>query len=350
MLVFQRILQLLILVIFTYGLYIYPLTKGVFWGLEYKLRLPWLIVSTLLVTFLLFYYFTTKTKNRFLKLLVRWGIGAGYFSLLITWGLLCLDTVIFINNEIKCLFLIIGTVSLVIYALRQGKIIVVKPIEIHNSKLSKQTRLVFISDVHIGSQEPRYLNKIIEQIQQLHPDYVFIGGDLIDSSAITINDLHAFKQLTMPIYFVTGNHEYILENYNQLLSELASVNITWLDNEAVVLDDIQIVGVNDYLNRSEKSRLIHDLSDLKHYVIALVHKPLSLKSLIRTPDLMLSGHTHNGQLFPFGLLVKLSFPQSYGLYKQGESLLYVSSGVGMWGSSMRFGTQNELVYLTLKPK
>jgi predicted MPP superfamily phosphohydrolase len=154
----------------------------------------------------------------------------------------------------------------------------------------------------------------------------------------------------MPIYFVTGNHEYILENYNQLLSELATVNITWLDNDAVILDDIQIVGVNDYLNRSEKARLIHDLSDLKHYVIALVHKPLSFKSLMSIPDLMLSGHTHNGQLFPFGLLVKLSFPQSYGLYKHGESCLYVSSGVGMWGSSMRFGTQNELIYLTLKPK
>tara|TARA_B100000963_G_C22477092_1_gene602908 strand:- start:17 stop:214 length:198 start_codon:yes stop_codon:yes gene_type:complete len=63
---------------------------------------------------------------------------------------------------------------------------------------------------------------------------------------------------------------------------------------------------------------------------------------------MLSGHTHNGQIFPFNIFVKLKFKNLYGLYKSKESFLYVSSGVGCWGPKMRLGTQNEIIEISLR--
>ena len=65
---------------------------------------------------------------------------------------------------------------------------------------------------------------------------------------------------------------------------------------------------------------------------------------------MLSGHTHNGQIFPFGLLVKLKFKNLYGNYNKNSSNLYVSSGAGCWGPRMRLGTSNEIVKISIGPK
>ena len=64
---------------------------------------------------------------------------------------------------------------------------------------------------------------------------------------------------------------------------------------------------------------------------------------------MLSGHTHNGQIFPFNLLVKLQFKYIYGLYKDGTSNFYVSSGIGCWGPKMRIGSNNEIVQILIHP-
>ena len=64
---------------------------------------------------------------------------------------------------------------------------------------------------------------------------------------------------------------------------------------------------------------------------------------------MLSGHTHNGQLMPFNLLVRLQFKAVYGRYDNGQNQAYVSSGAGTWGPPMRLGTQNEIIHLTLSP-
>ena len=70
----------------------------------------------------------------------------------------------------------------------------------------------------------------------------------------------------------------------------------------------------------------------------------------RQIDLMLSGHTHNGQIFPFNLLVKIKFPNIYGLYKKDNSNLYVSSGVGCWGPKIRIGSNNEIIDITISSK
>ena len=81
-----------------------------------------------------------------------------------------------------------------------------------------------------------------------------------------------------------------------------------------------------------------------------MHQPSIWESAPENTDLMLSGHTHNGQIFPFNLLVKLKFKTVYGVSKRLHSTLYVSSGSGTWGPRMRLGTKNEIIKVLISPK
>ena len=84
--------------------------------------------------------------------------------------------------------------------------------------------------------------------------------------------------------------------------------------------------------------------------LILVHKPTLWDHVYEKTDLMLSGHTHNGQIFPFNFFVRLRFKNIYGLYEKLTSKLYVSSGSGCWGPKMRLGTKNEIVHILISKK
>ena len=81
--------------------------------------------------------------------------------------------------------------------------------------------------------------------------------------------------------------------------------------------------------------------------LILIHKPSIWDQVYNECDLMLSGHTHNGQIFPFNFFVRMQFKFKYGLYTFNNSKLYVSSGSGTWGPKMRLGTVNELIFFHL---
>ena len=84
--------------------------------------------------------------------------------------------------------------------------------------------------------------------------------------------------------------------------------------------------------------------------MVVVHKPSLWKYIKNEANLMLSGHTHNGQIFPFNFLVKLKFPEIYGLYSKNNNFLYVSSGVATWGPKIRIGSKNEIIQIQLLKK
>ena len=90
---------------------------------------------------------------------------------------------------------------------------------------------------------------------------------------------------------------------------------------------------------------------IKKYLfnLLLVHKPSIWEGAQEFTDLMLSGHTHNGQIFPFNFLVRMQFKTVYGLFKEKQSRLFVSSGSGTWGPRMRIGTQNEILQVQISP-
>ena len=248
---------------------------------------------------------------------------------------------------ILCLIIII---LMSVYSLINARLITVKNIRIFSNKIKNEITLLFISDVHLGTNSEKYLKKIISIASKIKFDSLLIGGDLIDSSSFNISNLDKLKDIKKPILFVSGNHEYYVDNHIQKLQCLKKYKIFFLDNLAYQFKNLNIIGVSDNQKTEAQKIITNKLIKKKIFNLVLVHKPLLWDLTFENIDLMLSGHTHNGQIFPFNFFVKLQFKKIYGLYKQKNSNLYVSSGIGCWGPKMRLGSKNEIVKILISKK
>ena len=223
----------------------------------------------------------------------------------------------------------------------------VKQLKFSHSKIKKNLSFVFLSDIHIGSNNSKILKKIVPLINQQNPSFVLIGGDLIDSSSFKIQDLDEMKNINAPIYFVTGNHEYYIEDSQKHLSDFKNQNIKVLDNQSLLKEQINIIGLSDNLKKDDKINKFEQLFYSDYFNLLLVHQPSIWNALKEKANLTLSGHTHNGQIFPFNLIVKIQFPQIYGVYSHLKNYLYVSSGAATWGPKIRIGSKNEILNIEL---
>ena len=114
------------------------------------------------------------------------------------------------------------------------------------------------------------------------------------------------------------------------------------------MDGINLIGLSDNISDKSKISNFEKLFQKDLFNLLIVHKPSIWEKVSAKANLMLSGHTHNGQIFPFNFIVKLKFPQIYGLYKKNNNYLYVSSGSATWGPKMRIGSNNEIIHFELK--
>lgn len=345
----RSIFPLIILLIFVYVVFVFPFEIIATW-LGHPGGTLELIISTLVIYLICLFYLRTKNSNKLLKFLVYEGVGVGSISLFIIVPILFLDILFLIPNNIKITIFFFFQIPLLIFGLFNARKIKIKKLEISSNTIDSNLSFVFISDVHIGSNSPKRLEKIIPMINQLNPKFLLIGGDLIDSSSFKIEDLSSMIKIKCPIYFVTGNHEYYIQNFQHHLDNFHKYNIRILNNEAVIHEGINLIGINDNLTIEQKKTIYIDLSKKNKFNLLAVHQPSLWKLVKNDVDLMLSGHTHNGQIFPFNLLVKIKFPQIYGLYQEKNNKLYVSSGISTWGPKIRIGSQNELVHINLNKK
>jgi len=179
---------------------------------------------------------------------------------------------------------------------------------------------------------------------------VMITGDLVDGKFDYKSD--AFKALNnihAKTFFVMGNHDYYAgtEHVEALLRRYP---ITILRDESVIYAGLQIIGLDDSEDKNKIEHGLHNIH-IEHdfFSILLYHRPEGFKyAAHRHIDLMLSGHTHAGQLFPFNLLSYLANGYSQGLHAREHSNLYVSAGVGTWGPPMRTGSRSEIVEIIIK--
>lgn len=225
-------------------------------------------------------------------------------------------------------------------------IVINKPGETGRAPLT----VVAVSDIHLGyGTDKKELNEYVKMINAQEPDLILIGGDLIDNS---VTPLYAEKmqeeiaKLKAPlgIYMVPGNHEYIsgIEKSAQFIE---GTQIRLLrDSVAILPNGIQLVGRDDRTNHSRRTLAELTASlDPSRPVILLDHQPYRLEETEAAGvDLQFSGHTHRGQVWPFNLLTDRMFQQSYGYRKWGESHVYVSSGLSLWGPPFRIGTDSEM--------
>ena len=227
----------------------------------------------------------------------------------------------------------------------------VKTISMKSAKLDQPVRFVQITDVHIGSRSKRFLEKIVYRINQLDPDFVCITGDFIDATGVPESDLRSLKSIRGPIYFSIGNHEKY-EDLEDILARLRNLGVNVLRNEATqYADNLQVIGIDDMDDALQVGRQLPNIEvRTEDYVVLLYHRPRGLEAAAEHGiDLMLSGHTHNGQIVPFNLVVGRVFEMTKGLYRKDDTQLYVSQGTGTWGPVMRFGTRSEITLFEISP-
>lgn len=220
-------------------------------------------------------------------------------------------------------------------------------------------RIVQISDMHIGGLiDESFVRKAVERINALKPDLVAITGDLtdahIDSIKPAINHLKKL-QSRLGTYYIVGNHEYF-HGFEDTVSYIKTLNIHVLENSVKVIGEAKkqfnIAGLYDYFGY-RRGEYAPDVTAVKSQVdenlptLLLMHQPKQIEMLEGfKPNVMLSGHTHGGQIFPFQYLVKLQQPYLKGLYTLSpKEAIYVNSGIGFWGPKMRLGSAAEITLI-----
>jgi uncharacterized protein len=238
------------------------------------------------------------------------------------------------------------------YSARHPK---VEYLTIHSDKLPPggSLRIAQISDVHLGVLVGlQRLDHILEQVSALQPDLLVSTGDLVDAEAHHLNGLSSRLATLRPRYgkvAVTGNHERYA-GLEQALNFHVGSGFKLLRGEAMdVTEAITLVGVDDPAVSANKTEEVRILAAIPagRFVVLLKHQPIIEPQ--SGFDLQLSGHTHNGQIFPFGLLVRTIYPRVKGHFVlPNGSQLYVSRGTGTWGPPLRILAPPEITLIELK--
>jgi uncharacterized protein len=210
-----------------------------------------------------------------------------------------------------------------------------------------------LSDTHLGPvRGRRFLERIVALLARCRPDVVFIAGDFYDGAAADFDRLaEPLGKLAAPLgaWFIAGNHEEFA-NRERCLAAVARSGVRVLNNEKIVLDGLQIVGVHHGASADpERYRAIlrRAALDRDRASLLLTHAPMRLRIPAEEGvSLALCGHTHAGQFFPFTYVSARIFgAYVYGLNRFGNLAVYTSSGAGTWGPPMRLGTRSEIVLI-----
>jgi hypothetical protein len=210
---------------------------------------------------------------------------------------------------------------------------------------------VLVSDVHLGNYRAfGFVRRVVRMVVALRPDVVFIAGDLYDGTPADLAGLaEPLRMLKPPLgaFFVEGNHEEFTDR-SKYLKAVAAAGVRVLNNEKVIVDGLQIVGVNyrDATHGEHFRKTLRETSfDREQASILLTHAPDRVQvSAEEGISLQLSGHTHHGQFWPWTLAAERMYGKFvYGLQRLGEMQVYTSTGAGTWGPPLRVGSSPEIV-------
>jgi len=257
----------------------------------------------------------------------------------------------------------------------------VKDIEIEIADLPDSWHnktLVQLSDMHLGHIHGcAFLSRVAWKVNSLEPDIVAITGDLFDGKTADVSHIAGLLdqiRAKKSVFFVTGNHEGYI-GVGHVLAALKKTTLIILQNEAVVIDGLRIIGVAyPGIAGREKIRNLAATADVPNRppTILLFHTPTSAvitqedtfdrhfntywmpdttftENRALGVDLQLSGHTHGGQIFPFNLLARSLYRgYHYGLKQINGFYIYTSCGTGTWGPPIRTANRSEIPVFRLK--
>ena len=332
-------------------LFVYPVLRIGDW-----LGVPLAISVLVLMPVLLSQYIarvvlrsTTRPWGRLVKLAADFVLG---ISPLLLLGLLAVEPIVLLGIKGKdaAAWLLIVTMFAAFVGVLFASFPVVKRVRFSSSKLTKPVRFVQISDVHIGSRSPQFLAGVVTKINGLNPDFLCITGDFIDATGVDLEALRSLRSLRVPVYFCIGNHEKY-EDLGDIVSRLSELGVKVLRNRAILFrDDMQVIGIDDMEDPAQVAKQLPriTLAD-DRFKLLLYHRPRGLEAGRKHGiDLILSGHTHNGQIFPFNYIVRRVFEQLRGMYQSGGCRQYVNQGTGTWGPVLRIGSVCEITLFDLE--
>jgi predicted MPP superfamily phosphohydrolase len=224
-------------------------------------------------------------------------------------------------------------------------------------------KVAVMCDWHAGRMMVggNWLGKRIDQVMAHKPDLILLNGDLFDQGTGPDEMIPAMRRLAAPygVFAVRGNHDTLPSKGRDVTGEiLKAVGIPLLQNEHLeVADGLLLAGIDD-LTRSRHNPGEGDFNLNKALsgrpdkaTILLSHTPWMVdQAAAAGVDLMLSGHTHNGQIWPFNYLVKVRYPHIVGEYDIRGMPLLVSRGTGTWGPRMRLWQRGEITLITLRSR
>ena len=231
----------------------------------------------------------------------------------------------------------------------------------------KGYKVGFISDMHFeNALNSKRLSELVKRLKEENFDILLLGGDIVDEGSTLRGIQEIFNLLgsvntKKGIYYVYGNHDMSryrkTPNYTikDLKNSIVENNIKILDDSSVEVDnDLVIIGRKDksLRNRVNSEKLVEQI-ELNKYLILLDHQPVELEKNSKLGyDLQISGHTHNGQIFPFNLIIKkLNLAELiYGHRKINNFDVIVSSGASGWGYPLRTAGQSEYIIINILGK
>lgn len=228
-----------------------------------------------------------------------------------------------------------------------------KSVKVNLSNTLKGLKFIQISDLHIDTKTPyEEIKYLINTLNSIDADFIIISGDIIDCKIEKIKEkLVFFKDIKMPTYFVSGNHDLVY-GYKKLHNIFKEYNIISLDNRYEVLKygetKFMLWGLSDRFSKFFRIKryeadLVKKVQEFEIPKIFIAHQPKDYKfGLNSKSSLFLSGHTHGGQIYPFHYLVRVVQPFISGLHYVKDMLVYVNSGIGSWGIKYRFLSQAEI--------
>jgi predicted MPP superfamily phosphohydrolase len=222
--------------------------------------------------------------------------------------------------------------------------------------------LVALTDLHLGAQRrSAWMQQRVAQINEIAPAAVLLVGDQVEDNPVGDAQLAAvLRGLKAPlgVWAVTGNHEFY-GDVDTTIAEFEAGGVRWLrDRKVELAPGLVLAGIDD-IGRTMRGggKYMGGLDGLlpgpSTNTATILLSQIPAPSLVenaaaRGVDLMLSGHTHGGQIWPFSYLVKRQFPLLVGAHKVGDMAVVISRGAGSWGPRMRLWQPGEILKLTLR--
>lgn len=269
------------------------------------------------------------------------------------------------TENLRSLFLLISTIVsflVIVYGTYNANKIELVNYDA-NIGLDKNLKAILISDIHLGAvKSEERMPRIVETINAQNPDIVFMAGDIFDSNFHSIRNreeaIKNFKNIKskLGVYACIGNHD-AGKTFEDMRQFLKDANVKLLLDEYIRVDDFIVggridgtpIGTISHMERSDEYSVPSEFKSKNLPVIVMDHNPININKYDETIDLILSGHTHKGQLFPANIITNIIYEVDYGYYeKKNGTKVIVSSGVGTWGMPVRVGSNCEVVVINIK--